>query len=109
TRITSAKPDGDALLLELSDGRELKTDHVIAATGFEVDVRNLTMLGEELRRRVRGMRGSYGPPMLGAGFDSSVPGLHLVGLASAATFGPSMRFVFGSAFAARTVAPRLPH
>jgi NADPH-dependent 2,4-dienoyl-CoA reductase/sulfur reductase-like enzyme len=108
TRIASARPEADGLLLELSDGRELKADHVIAATGFDVDVRKLTMLGEELRGRVRGMRGSHGPPVLGAGFDSSVPGLFVVGLASAATFGPSMRFVFGSEFAARTVAPRLP-
>ncbi|MEZ0112167.1 thioredoxin reductase [Catenulispora sp. EB89] len=108
TRITAARPEAGGLVLELSDGRELGTDHVIAATGFDVDVRKLTMLGEELRGQVRGMRGSDGPPVLGAGFNSSVPGLFVVGLASAATFGPSMRFVFGSEFAARTVAPRLP-
>jgi hypothetical protein len=108
TRITSARAEDGGLRLELSDGRELEADHVIAATGFEVDVSRLTVLGEELRGRVRGLRGSYGPPELGAGFESSVPGLHIVGLASAATFGPSMRFVFGSAFAARTVAARLP-
>ncbi|GAA1961556.1 FAD-dependent oxidoreductase [Catenulispora subtropica] len=108
TQITSAQPEGDALRLELSCGRELEADRVIAATGFEVDIRKLTVLGDELRGRVRGLLGSYGPPHLGAGFDSSVPGLHIVGLAAAATFGPSMRFVFGSAFAARKVAPRLP-
>lgn len=108
TEITSAEPDGDALRLELSDGRVLQADRVIAATGFDVDVRKLTVLGEELRRRVRGLRGASGPPHLGAGFNASVPGLYLVGLAAAATFGPSMRFVFGSAFASRTVAARLP-
>lgn len=108
TRITSAAIVDGAVRMELSGGRELHADHVIAATGFEVDVRRLAMLGDELRGRVRGLRGAYGPPVLGPGFDSSVPGLHIVGLASAPTFGPAMRFVFGSAFAARTVAPRLP-
>ncbi|MBS2532683.1 SidA/IucD/PvdA family monooxygenase [Catenulispora sp. NF23] len=108
TRITSARSEGDRVLLELSDGRKLEADHVVAATGYEVDVRKLTVLGDGLRGRVRGMRGSYGPPDLGAGFQTSVPGLSIVGLAAAATFGPSMRFVFGSAFASRTVAARLP-
>ncbi|MEY9893166.1 cation diffusion facilitator CzcD-associated flavoprotein CzcO [Catenulispora sp. MAP5-51] len=108
TRITAARPQGDRLVLELSGGRELEVDHVIAATGFEVEVRRLTVLGDELRGAVRGLRGPDGPPELGARFDSSVPGLHMVGLAAAATFGPSMRFVCGAAFAARTVAPRLP-
>lgn len=109
TRITAARPEDGRLVLDLSDGRRLEADHVIAATGFEVDVRRLTVLGEGLRGRVRGLRGPHaGPPDLSAGFESSVPGLYLVGLASAATFGPSMRFVFGSAFAAPTVAARLP-
>jgi len=109
TQITKASPEGGALRLELSCGRELEADHVIAATGFEVDVRKLTVLGDDLRGRVRGLRGgSYGPPALGAGFGSSVRGLHMVGLAAAATFGPSMRFVCGAAFAARAAAARLP-
>ncbi|NUR57815.1 MAG: NAD(P)/FAD-dependent oxidoreductase [Catenulispora sp.] len=110
THITaaSAEPEGDGIRLELSDGRTLDADHVIAATGFEVDVRKLTMLSDGLRAQVRGLRGPYGPPELGAGFESSVRGLFIVGLASAATFGPSMRFVFGSAFAARRVAAGLP-
>lgn len=108
TQITTAGLEGGALQLWLSCGRELEADHVIAATGFEVDVRRLTVLGAELRGRVRGLLGSYGPPVLGGGFDSSVRGLHFVGLAAAATFGPSMRFVCGAGFAARTVAARLP-
>ena len=42
-------------------------------------------------------------PALGSSFDSSVPGLHFTGLAAAATFGPLMRFVCGTGFAARRV------
>ncbi|MFD0632276.1 NAD-binding protein [Catenulispora yoronensis] len=108
TQITSVRPVDGVIRLALSCGSELEADHVIAATGYEVDVRKLTVLTEELRGRVRALRGSYGPPVLGAGFDSSVPGLHIVGLASAATFGPAMRFVCGAGFAARKVAARLP-
>ena len=44
-----------------------------------------------------------GSPHLNAGFESSVPGLYFVGLASAATFGPLLRFVCGTEFAARRV------
>jgi cation diffusion facilitator CzcD-associated flavoprotein CzcO len=109
TQIAKARLEGDGLVLELSDGRELTADHVITATGFDVDVTRLTVLGDALRGQVHGLRGPHiGPPKLGARFDSSVPGLHMVGLAAAATYGPSMRFVCGCAFAARTVAPRLP-
>jgi hypothetical protein len=43
------------------------------------------------------------PAALSGAFESSVPGVYFTGLASAATFGPLMRFVCGSGFAARRV------
>ena len=42
--------------------------------------------------------------MLDDGFESSVRGLHFVGAPAAWSFGPLMRFVAGTAFAARSVA-----
>jgi hypothetical protein len=36
-----------------------------------------------------------------------VPGLHFVGAAAAESFGPLMRFVAGSGYAARSVARRV--
>ncbi|MGY3331466.1 hypothetical protein ACVILI_004483 [Mesorhizobium sp. USDA 4775] len=45
-----------------------------------------------------------GLPLLSAGFESSIPGLHFVGASAVGSFGPLMRFTAGTPFAARTVA-----
>jgi putative flavoprotein involved in K+ transport len=77
---------------------QLKFDHVIAATGYQVDLRRLPFLGEELRRQIRAVEHM---PVLSSHFESSVPGLYFVGISSALTFGPMMRFAYGSAYTAR--------
>jgi FAD-dependent urate hydroxylase len=83
---------------------ELAADHVIAATGFRPDLRRLPFLGSELRSRLRTVAGTAN---VGPGYESSVPGLFFVGPAVAPTFGPVMRFVYGTEHAAATVAGRL--
>ena len=45
--------------------------------------------------------------MVDGGYQSPVPGLYFIGPAVAPTFGPVMRFVYGSDHAARTVAAQL--
>jgi Pyridine nucleotide-disulphide oxidoreductase len=77
---------------------QLEFDHVIAATGYQVDLRRLPFLGEELRRQIRAAEHM---PVLSSHFESSVPGLYFVGISSALTFGPMMRFAYGSAYTAR--------
>ncbi|WP_128379382.1 NAD(P)-binding domain-containing protein [Streptomyces cavernae] len=103
--VRSARPEDGSVRLELarSDGRSevLSADHLLLATGYRVDVHRLELLSPELRREIRT---SGGAPRLSAGFESSVPGLYFTGLAAAPTFGPVMRFVAGTAFAARRVA-----
>jgi thioredoxin reductase len=88
---------------------ELSTDHVIAATGYEVDFRRLSFLNEEIRSRLQ--RVQYGPvefaPMLSQDFESSVPGLYFVGLASAHCFGPVMRFMYGAGYTAHRLSKHL--
>ncbi|MEV6206734.1 NAD(P)-binding domain-containing protein [Kitasatospora sp. NPDC051914] len=79
----------------------LEADHVLAATGYRADVARLEFLDEGLRRAVR--RTAAGAPRLTSGFESSVPGLYFAGLAAADTFGPVMRFVVGTRFAARRI------
>jgi hypothetical protein len=44
-----------------------------------------------------------GYPVLDRGFQSSVSGLHFVGAPAAWSFGPLMRFVAGTGFAARAL------
>ena len=52
-----------------------------------------------------GLRGRIaqhgGLPILSAGFESSIGGLHFVGSAAVASFGPLLRFIAGAGFAAR--------
>ncbi len=93
-----------AVRLHLTTGRgkveTLETEHVIAATGYQVDVGRIDILDPTLRRGIR----SLGPtPRLSRTFETPLTGLYLVGLAAAASFGPAMRFVHGCDFAARRV------
>jgi thioredoxin reductase len=95
--------DGKAKLLLVDDAgakSEVAADHVIAATGYKVNLEKLKFLSKEMRSRIKTVEGS---PALSSSFESSVPGLYFVGLAAAIGFGPVMRFAFGAAFTARTV------
>lgn len=83
---------------------QIETDHVIAATGYRVDLGRLPFLEPALREAIAT---SAGAPLLKGAFESSVPNLHFVGLASAMTFGPVMRFVFGTKHAARILSARI--
>jgi cation diffusion facilitator CzcD-associated flavoprotein CzcO len=85
---------------------QLEFDHVIAATGYQVDLRRLPFLGENLRRQIRAVEHM---PVLSSHFESSVPGLYFVGISSALTFGPMMRFAYGSAYTARRLERHLLH
>ncbi|SFF43043.1 NAD(P)-binding domain-containing protein [Streptomyces mirabilis] len=83
---------------------ELAADHVIAATGYRVDIAAMDFLGHELRTALAVSRGT---PKLGAGYCSSVPGLYFTGLPAAASYGPVMRFVCGTEFASPRLAKHL--
>jgi FAD-dependent urate hydroxylase len=86
-------------------GQEVRTDHVVAATGFEVDIDRLEYLDPALRARID--REAGGIPALNSNFESSVPGLFIVGVASSPVFGPIMRFMYGAKHAAPVIARRL--
>ncbi len=103
--VRHAALDGDGVLLSTtcSDGQhaELRVDHVLAATGYRVDLAKLGFLETGLRQRIK-LSGTF--PALNRSFESSVRGMYFVGLPAAATFGPVMRFVCGAGFAAHRVA-----
>jgi thioredoxin reductase len=81
--------------------REVPTEHIIAATGYKVDLTRLKFLSGDIRSQVRTVKGS---PVLSPTFESSVPGVYFAGLAAANSFGPVMRFAFGAGFAAHRLA-----
>jgi FAD-dependent urate hydroxylase len=89
--------------LHLDDGSSRTVDQVLLGTGFRVDVRRYPFLAPDL---VAELELADGYPVLRAGLESSVPGLHFVGAPAAHTFGPVMRFVVGSWFAAPAIARR---
>jgi cation diffusion facilitator CzcD-associated flavoprotein CzcO len=74
-RIVRAEADGAGPRPSPSPPRradeQLTADHVIAATGYRVDIAAMDFLGHELRTQLAVSRGT---PKLGAGYVSSVPG-----------------------------------
>jgi hypothetical protein len=103
----SAKVRNGRVCLHLNGGStqcELETDHVIAATGYRVDLGRLTFLDEKIRLAVRSIENA---PVLSQDFESSVAGLYFVGLASAHCFGPVMRFLFGAGYTSRRLSEHL--
>jgi hypothetical protein len=81
---------------------EHTTSHVIAGTGYRVDLKRMTFLADHLRQQIgldyRGM------PRLNRNFRSTVRGLHFAGPITAPAFGPLLRFVAGAGFAAERIA-----
>ena len=90
------------LSVQAADGsrREIVTEHIIAATGYRVNLERLKFLNAEIRSQLKTVGGS---PVLSSTFESSMPGLYFAGVAAANSFGPVMRFAFGAGFAARTL------
>jgi hypothetical protein len=85
----------------LEGGRRIVTaDHVIAGTGYKVDMRRLAFFGPDVLNRLDCVNHT---PRLSRWFESSIRGLHFVGTAASNSFGPMMRFAYGAGF----VAPRL--
>ena len=87
----------DGVTVAFRSGREITVDHVLLGTGYRVDLSRYPFLSADLRARVQQVDGY---PVLRRGFESSVRGLHFLGAPAAWTFGPLMRFVAGTRFAA---------
>jgi cation diffusion facilitator CzcD-associated flavoprotein CzcO len=99
--VESARVEGERLRLRLDDGSERVVDHVLLGTGYEIDVKRYPFISPRIGSQLR-VRQGY--PVLGRGLESSIPGLHFVGAAAAESFGPTMRFVVGTAYTAPALA-----
>jgi hypothetical protein len=109
TVVTAARESSSRLQLKLRDvlanaQQSLDVDHVIAGSGYSIDVERMAILDPALRAGIRRIAGA---PHLNPLFETSVPGLHIVGPASAMSFGPLFRFVVGAGYTAQTVAAHL--
>jgi hypothetical protein len=94
------------LVLARRDGRKesVQTDHVIAATGYRIDLGRLRFLDQYLQAHIRKIGGS---PVLSANYETSMAGLYFIGPASADSFGPVTRFVFGAKHPSRRLTRHL--
>jgi FAD-dependent urate hydroxylase len=99
--VAASESEDGRVELRLSDGSTRTVDHVLAATGFRVDIAKYAFLSERLVPQIAVVDGY---PELSPGFESSVAGLHFLGAPAAWSFGPLMRFVSGTWFASRTLA-----
>ncbi|MEO6802210.1 MAG: NAD(P)/FAD-dependent oxidoreductase [Granulicella sp.] len=108
TRLKGVSVQGNEIAVTFTgaDGsdKELRLDHVIAATGYKVSLQRLGFLSSELRQQIAAIEDT---PILSRNFESSVRGLYLVGLASANSFGPLCRFAYGAGFTSKRLSRHL--
>jgi thioredoxin reductase len=102
-RVLEAVPQGTGvrLLLDGQKRSDLEVDHVIAGTGFRIDLARLAFLPTRLRNGITTMNGY---PVLSRAGESTVPGLYFVGAPAAVSIGPSARFIAGTHNTAAKVA-----
>ena len=96
---------GDEVEATLSSGERLAIDHVLFATGYQVDVGRVgylaaSGLADELEVVDR-------VPVLDEGFGASVPGVFFAGFVATRDFGPFFGFTRGCPVAARLIVGRL--
>jgi len=96
--VLAARPQGERLRLRLDDGDARTVDHLLLCTGYRVDLARYAFLAPPLLAEVRRVDGA---PLLRAGYETSVAGLHVLGAPAAYSFGPVMRFVSGTGYGAR--------
>jgi thioredoxin reductase len=103
--LRGALPKGDKVLMRFDDAdgapRQIECDHIIAATGYVVDLRRLPFMTAPLLSDMK--MSADRSPVLSSHFETTVPGFYFIGVSAAATFGPMMRFAYGAAYTAQRV------
>lgn len=105
--VQRAEVKDNKVRLSLANGNgpaDLIVDHVIGGTGYRVALERLRFLHDGLRKQIRAVQDT---PVLSTTFESSVPGLYFVGVASANSFGPMARFAYGAMYTSRRLSKHL--
>src|SRR5206468_4045860 len=82
------------LKLTLNRNETVWCDHVLLATGYQIDGSRYPILDPSLRKAIRLTEDGY--PILTTGLETSVPGLYMAGVIAEKTLGPTLRFVTGT-------------
>lgn len=93
--VRKADPRGSGVRLTLGGPvrRTIDVDHVIAGTGFRIDLARLGFLPASLRKDVSCVNGH---PVVSRTGQTSVPGLYFAGAPTSVSIGPSARFLAGT-------------
>jgi thioredoxin reductase len=108
--VKRAEPEGSGVRLHLGGPKPstMDVDHVMAGTGFRIDVSTLPFLAEEIKSSLV-MRA--GCPLVNRAGESTVDGLYFAGAHTMVSYGAGVRFISGthhtSAHIARSVARHL--
>jgi thioredoxin reductase len=101
-----AEPQGSGVRLHLDGPKRssIEAEHVIAGTGFRIDVSRLSFLSEEIRA---GLVTRVNYPLVNRVGESTVPGLYFAGAPTVVSLGPGMRFISGTHHTAARLARSL--
>jgi thioredoxin reductase len=106
--LDAARMASKRVLLRVTDmrgeARTVECDHVIAATGFKADLSRVPFMTPDILSRIATTGAA---PLLLGNFETTHPGLYVVGPAAANSFGPLMRFMTGAEYAAPALAKHL--
>jgi thioredoxin reductase len=102
-QLRSAEPKGSGVRLELDGAKKssLEVDHVIAGTGFRIDVSRLSFLSESIQG---GLLTRANFPLVNRAGESAIPGLYFAGAHTMVNLGPGVRFIAGTHYTAAQLA-----
>jgi len=94
-QLRSAEPHGSGVRLHLDGAKRssIDADHVIAGTGFRIDVSRLTYLSPEIQASLT-TRGNC--PLVNRAGESTIPGMYFAGALTSVSLGPGVRFISGT-------------
>jgi FAD-dependent urate hydroxylase len=98
--VVSAAMEGYRVKMKLDDGSQRTADHIFLGTGYRIDVAKYNFLAPKLAESIKRFGGF---PRLREGFETSVPGLHILGAPAIWSFGPLMQFVVGTHYSSRAL------
>jgi len=102
SQVESCKVLADGTLhVRLSAGANVDVDHVILATGYQVDMQKVPYFSKTTI--MPQLRTTDGFPCLDEDFQTSVPGLYITGFAATRDFGPFYAFIRGCPSSAKII------
>jgi FAD-dependent urate hydroxylase len=93
--LRSAESHGSGVRLHLDGPKQsiIDADHVMAGTGFRIDMSRLSFLSEDIQAALV-TRVNY--PVVNRAGESTVPGLYFAGAHTTVSLGPGVRFIAGT-------------